>query len=107
MARTARIPTLKPRIPTTDFRRVKPPPKVADPELLTRDWRAMRERVIREAGGRCQIAGFLRPARYADHIVERKDGGAVFDRANLQAICPVHHGLKSAAERAKRMKMRY
>lgn len=98
---------MQPRVPTMDTRRVKPPAKTADPELLTRDWKAMRERVMREAGGRCQIPGCTRPARYADHIVERKDGGAVFDRANLQAICPHHHGLKTNAERAKRMKAGY
>jgi len=97
-----RIPTLKPRIPTADTRMAPPPPKTADAELGTRDWKAMRERVIREANGRCQIAGCTRPARYADHIVERRDGGAVFDRANLQAICPHHHTQKTNAERAKR-----
>lgn len=100
-----RIPLLKPRVPSMDTRRVKPPPKAADAELATRDWKAMRERVIREAGGRCQHPGCGRAERrmYADHIVERRDGGAVFDRANLQCLCPKHHALKTNAERAKRM----
>ncbi len=99
----AKLTMLRPRVPTMDIRTAKPPPKTADPELLTRDWKAMRERVIREANGQCQVPGCTRAARYADHIVERKDGGAVFDRANLQAMCPSHHTRKTNVERAKRM----
>lgn len=41
---------------------------------------------------------------FADHIVERKDGGAEFDPANGQCLCGSCHSRKTAAERAKRMK---
>jgi 5-methylcytosine-specific restriction protein A len=101
----AKLRMLAPRIATLDTRRIKPPPKTADPELLTRDWKAMRERVIREAHGRCQAPGCGRADRrmYADHIVERRDGGAVFDRENLQCLCARHHTLKTNTERAKRI----
>jgi 5-methylcytosine-specific restriction endonuclease McrA len=100
----AKLTMLGNRIPTMDTRRAKPPPKVADPELLTRDWKAMRERVRREAGGRCQMPGCTRPGRYVDHIIERRDGGAVFDRANLRLCCAPCHQVKTNAERAKRMR---
>ena len=97
-----RIPTLKPRIPTADLRRVKPPPKQVDAELGTRDWKAMRQKVSDRARGMCQAKGCTKPGRYADHIIERSDGGAVFDMANLQWLCASHHQLKTLQERAKR-----
>ena len=97
---------LKPALRTMDTRTCKPTPKTVDAELGTRDWKSMRERVIREAGGKCEHPGCGRaePRMYADHIVERRDGGAVFDRANLQCLCAKHHTLKTNAERAKRMR---
>lgn len=100
----AKLTMLQSRVPTMDTRRVKPPAKTADPELLTRDWKAMRERVRREARGMCQAPGCRRPGRYVDHIVERKDGGAMFDRANLMLVCAPCHQVKTNAERAKRMR---
>ena len=105
MARAARIPTLRPRIPTADVRRVKPPPKQADAELQTIDWRKLRADVIRDAGGRCQWPGCGRAERrmFADHKVERRDGGALLDRSNLWCLCGSHHARKTAAARAKRM----
>ncbi len=103
----AKLTMLKPRITPSDTRRVKPAPKTADAELLTPDWKAMRERVSREAGGRCQTPGCGRPGRYADHIIERRDGGAVFDRANLMWVCAPCHGRKTTDERAKRAATRY
>lgn len=73
-----------------------------DAELGTRDWKAMRLKVKERAKGMCQAKDCVRPGFYADHIVERRDGGAVFDMANLQWLCPSHHQAKTARERAKR-----
>jgi 5-methylcytosine-specific restriction endonuclease McrA len=103
-----RIPLLKPRVPLADLRRVKPPPKTADVELQTADWRAMRARVVREAGGKCQWPGCGKAERrmFVDHIKERRDGGAVLDRANLWCLCPHHHSMKTLEERAKRAGLR-
>jgi 5-methylcytosine-specific restriction endonuclease McrA len=95
-----------PQIRAADTRTARPPPKKADPELLTPDWKAMRERVRREANGMCQAPGCRRPGRYVDHIVERKDGGAMFLRANLMLVCAPCHQVKTNAERAKRMRHR-
>lgn len=53
-------------------------------------------------GQRCPVRA---PARlFADHITERRDGGASFDPMNGQCLCGGHHTLKTAAERAKRMR---
>jgi 5-methylcytosine-specific restriction endonuclease McrA len=99
----ARLTMLKPRVATLDTSIAKLPPKVADAELLTRDWKSMRLKVKERANGRCQAKGCTKPGFYADHIIERRDGGAVFDMANLQWLCPSHHQVKTNAERAKRM----
>lgn len=100
----ARLKTLRPRITEIDTRSARPPPKVADAFYGTAEHAAWRRLVIQRAGGRCQWPGCGRGGRlFADHIVERKDGGAPFDLNNGQALCGSHHTLKTNAERAKRM----
>lgn len=104
----ARIPTLKPRIPTVDTRIAIPPaaprlPKVSEPFYSSAAWIELRDRVRREANGRCQVPGCTKRGRWVDHIVEIKDGGAKLDRANLMLMCPSHHVSKTAAEKAKRI----
>lgn len=37
-----------------------------------------------------------------DHIVAIADGGALYDHANLQTLCHVHHGVKTAQENSAR-----
>jgi hypothetical protein len=105
------LKTIAPRIATVDTRRVTVAPERADAELLTPDHKAWALGVKRRAGWRCEIVeNGLRctnaaPAHrmYADHIVERRDGGAPLDPRNGRCVCRSHHGLKTAAERAKRM----
>lgn len=109
----AKIAARLPRIRTLDTRVAKPPPKRADPELLTTDHRRWREQVIARAdyrceaienGKRCETAA---PARlFADHIVERKDGGALTDVSNGQCLCGRHHTLKTTQARAERLAAR-
>lgn len=101
----------QPRIPTADISIAKQPPKVKDPELSTPEFRAWRRAVMHRAGYRCQwVEHGQRCTKsapdhrlIADHIVERKDGGAPYDPANGQALCDSHHTLKTNAARAKRM----
>ena len=100
----ARIRMMRPLIPTMDVRRVKPPPKKADPIYDTPQWRALRKQVFEEAGGICQRRGCGKAGRYVDHIVELRDGGKPFDRAGLELLCPSHHVAKTAAARAARMR---
>lgn len=106
----ARLTTLKPRIQVLDTRTAKPAPKEADAYYQTPEHKAWREQVLRRAGYRCewvengQRCEKAAPHRlFADHILERKDGGADLDPANGQCLCGTHHSLKTAAERAKRM----
>src|SRR4051812_43343842 len=96
------LPTLRPRIGLADLRTAAPPPKRAEPFYSSAAWIALRDRVRREAGGRCQVAGCNRRGHIVDHIVELKDGGAPLDRSNVRLMCAPHHNRKTAAERAKR-----
>src|SRR5215218_2901285 len=85
MTRKPRLATLPPRLTATDFRSVKPEPKQADPELQTPEHRAWRAEVLKRAGYRCEWVedgvrcdrNAARDRLVADHIVERKDGGAL------------------------------
>lgn len=104
----AKIPMLKSRIPTADFRRVKPPPKAADVELQTPEHRAWAEEVIRRANGECQDPAHIGDRRghrlLADHIIERRDRpDLALDVNNGRGSCWPCHTRKTAAERAKRM----
>lgn len=108
MARSARIPTMKPRIPTFDARKVKPPPKTADSIYSTPEYAAWRAAVIARAGGRCQAPNckgrhFPGQRLFADHVRELRDGGAPFDVKNGQALCGAAHSAKTAQARAARM----
>jgi 5-methylcytosine-specific restriction enzyme A len=93
-----------------DTSTVRLPPK-AKAEVYTtpqfRQWRAM---VVGRAGGRCEAVDHgYRCSRaapehrmYADHINELRDGGALLDPNNGQALCASHHELKTMQARARR-----
>ena len=99
-----RLQALQPRIALANLRTAALPLKVADPFYSSPTWIELRDRVRREAGGRCQVPGCGRIERgmIVDHIVELKDGGAPLDRSNTILMCASHHAAKTAAERAKR-----
>ena len=105
-----RLTTLAPRLGTLDTRTARPAQKVADPELLTPEHKAWRHEVLKRAGWKCQAPGCIAHGRrggvrlYVDHIVERRDGGAVLDPANGQALCAKHHSEKTAQARTVRMR---
>ena len=98
------LQALQPRVGLADLRNAALPPKVADRFYTLPAWIALRDRVRREAGGRCQAPGCGRAERrmFVDHIVELKDGGAPLDRSNARLMCRAHHNQKTIAERAKR-----
>jgi len=98
------LPTLRPHIGMVDLRTAALPPKVAEPFYSSAAWIELRNRVRREAGGRCQVQGCGRAERrmFVDHIVELKDGGAPLDRSNVWLLCASHHTAKTASERARR-----
>lgn len=100
----------RPVLRTAEFRTAPLPPKTVDPELNTPEHRAWSEAVIDRAGGRCEwIEDGIRCTKaqpehrmFADHIKERRDGGARLDPANGRCLCGQHHSRKTAAERARR-----
>jgi 5-methylcytosine-specific restriction protein A len=98
------LPTLRPRVSVASLQTAALPPKVADPFYSSVEWIALRDRVRREARGRCQAVGCGRSERrmFVDHIIELKDGGAPLDRSNVWLLCASHHAGKTAAERARR-----
>ncbi len=98
------LQALQPRVALANLRTAALPPKVADSFYSSPAWIALRDRVRREAGGRCQVAGCGRIERgmIVDHIVELKDGGAPLDRSNARLMCRSHHNQKTVTERAKR-----
>lgn len=96
-----------------DTRAIKPPPfKIVDPYYRSAEHIAWREAVVRRAGGRCEWAEDGRRCErsepehriFADHIVERNDGGVNTDPANGRALCGAHHGQKTAVARDERLK---
>jgi 5-methylcytosine-specific restriction endonuclease McrA len=42
--------------------------------------------------------GVIGEATVVDHIIQRKAGGADFDKSNLQGLCDRHHNIKRAQE---------
>lgn len=98
------LQVLRPRVPVASLQTAALPPKVADPFYSSEAWIELRDRVRREAGGRCQVpcCGRIERRMFVDHIVELKDGGAPLDRRNVQLLCSSHHAAKTADARARR-----
>ena len=92
------------RIGMARLQTAKPPAKRADKFYMSPAWFEVRDRVRREARGRCEAPGCGRRERrmFVDHIVELQDGGSALDRSNLWLLCGSCHSLKTGAERARR-----
>jgi 5-methylcytosine-specific restriction endonuclease McrA len=99
-----RMRTLKPNVGLANLQTATAPAKTADRFYSSSEWIASRDRVRREAGGRCQAPGCGRIERrmYVDHRAELKDGGTPLDRYNLWLLCGSCHSVKTVAERARR-----
>ena len=97
-----RLQALRPRVATLSLQTAALPAKVADPFYSSAAWIALRDRVRREARGRCQMQGCTRRGAVVDHIVELKDGGAPLERTNVWLLCISHHSLKTVSERSRR-----
>lgn len=59
-------------------------------------WRALRARVLREEPV-CRLCG-INPSRDADHIIPVDQGGAPYDRDNVQGLCRPCHVAKTRAQ---------
>lgn len=101
----ARVQFLKPRLKAAEFRTVIPPKKVKDAEISTEAHRRWRSEVMRRAGFKCEkcSASGSTNRLFADHVIERRDGGALLDPANGMALCGACHSRKTAAARAQRI----
>lgn len=86
--------------------RVAPAVKTTDPFYLSPPWRALVSAIRRQRGLRCEACG--RDCRsdprslIADHVVERRDGGADLDPLNIRLLCTPCHNRKTAAARMGR-----
>lgn len=99
-----RLTNLRPAVATLPSR-VKLAPKIAEDFYNSKAWRALAAQAKREAGYRCQRPGCSSNVRLiADHVIERRDGGADLDRANIEVLCNAHHQAKTALARARRAK---
>lgn len=81
--------------------RLKQAPKAAEGFYQSKAWRSLVASIKRERGNWCERCGSNERV-IADHIVERKDGGADLDRSNIELLCHRHHAAKTAKARAKR-----
>jgi 5-methylcytosine-specific restriction protein A len=62
-------------------------------------WAKLRAAVLRRDRGVCQRCGAR--ATEVDHTIPRAEGGAVWDMANLKALCSPCHDTKTKAESAR------
>lgn len=76
-------------------------PKVAEGFYQSPEWKALVRQIKRERGNWCERCGSSHRV-IADHIVERKDGGADLDPTNVELLCARHHNEKTAHARARR-----
>lgn len=84
--------------------------KRVDSHYRTKEHKSWARRIFVRAGGRCeQVEDGKRCPKahpehrmFADHIVERADGGAPYDDANGQLLCGSHHTIKTNIERGRR-----
>jgi nitrite reductase/ring-hydroxylating ferredoxin subunit len=89
------------------------PPKVKAVEYTTPQYRGWRAQVVARAGGRCEAVDKYghrctneqpHHRMYADHIIELKDNGSLFDITNGQCLCASHHTLKTVEARTRRLR---
>jgi 5-methylcytosine-specific restriction endonuclease McrA len=83
------------------------PPKTADPFYQSKEWRDLIASIVAKRGPRCEKCRRTPTRIFGDHIVERRDGGAPLDEANVMLLCGSCHSAKTAAERARRTAMRF
>lgn len=107
----AHIRTIAPLVRAVDTRTVRVEPKAVDPFYQTPEYLRWRSLVISRAGGRCEAieqgsrCTKAEPAHrmFADHKIERLDGGAPYDVNNGQCLCGSHHTRKTVRARTERL----
>jgi hypothetical protein len=76
--------------------------KSSQKELLTRQWKEQRKRVLQRDNYTCAYCG--QEATQVDHIIPRVDGGT-HDLENLLAACAKCNGLKGSRSQASFLRM--
>lgn len=76
-------------------------PKLADRFYQSPEWRDLVRSIKQMRGAFCERCGSTNRI-IADHIVERKDGGADLDPSNIELLCSPCHNRKTAQARARR-----
>lgn len=93
-----RLRNLPPRVPTHSPQIAERLPKYVDPFYGSGAWRKLVTELIMRRGRFCEACGKARedggfPVRLiGDHIVERRDGGAELDPANVRLLCAAAGG---------------
>jgi 5-methylcytosine-specific restriction enzyme A len=67
--------------------------------IVPGNWQTLRRRILRRAGGECEACG-IEARLEVDHIVNVAEGGD-HSLANLQALCPGCHRVKTRAEQQR------
>jgi 5-methylcytosine-specific restriction protein A len=69
-----------------------------DARLTTPAYRRLRLLVLDRDRWRCQVRGprCTKVATEVDHVIERADGGAMYDPANMRASCKPCNGWRAA-----------
>ena len=110
-----RLATLSSRVSTLDTRTARPPArtwedrKASEPRqgfYQSPEWRALRDRLTKQRGKRCEDCGRAGTRIYCDHVVELRDGGAGLDPSNVRLRCGSCHTRKTANARARRLGLR-
>jgi 5-methylcytosine-specific restriction protein A len=102
----AKLRTLGHKLRPSSAFKLRPPEKVKRSEYYDERWVQLRARIVAERGSRCEVCGKVGRV-LADHIIELSDGGALLDPSNIQLLCDVHHGEKTAQARADRAHGRF
>src|SRR6266446_3996854 len=104
--------SLEPRITTVNKKRIgdntSRSTKPTLPFYKTQEWTQLVARVIRTRGRRCENPTCPREGVltriFADHIIEIRDGGALFDENNIQLLCGSCHTTKTLQMRKERLR---
>jgi 5-methylcytosine-specific restriction enzyme A len=88
-------------------RRVAMPEKSVDPFYLSQGWRQFASVIKAQRGWQCEACkadmSSNRRACHADHVIERRDGGADFDPLNIAVLCQACHNGKTWRAKLARM----
>lgn len=102
-----RLRMVAPRLATSG-RSLRPPASgQTDGFYQSSPWQRLARSVKEARGYRCEECGVDKSddprGLIADHVCERKDGGADLDPANIRLLCAACHNAKTAAARLTRV----